>query len=239
MKIFTFFFISIFLTHCFLIPRVRILKAKSLRDCKTLSQELLYDLQKEDFKEALFVCLKNKKYKEVILLASEFERQGLEKEEKKNLWIQKFDLYHNHLLDYKSSIVELKKILKENPYQIQYVKNLIQAYLKTHQLQLALNTSQKMLLSKKLSSKEELEFQFIQARILMLNQKRSQALKIFDNIKKKDFQFFKENEGPFYTALLLEETKNFDDAIEELKQADWVFAEEKKRHWKYRKENTP
>ena len=239
MKVLPLIILSVLLNHCFLIPRLQIRRAISSKDCQSLSQKLLYDLQKKDFEKSIPLCLKNKKYKETLLLVSELEKKDLKEEEKRNLRIQKFDLYHNHLFDYKNSIAELKKILKEDPNQTKYIKRLIQAYLKNNQLQEALKISNQTLLSKKLSKKSELEFQFIQARLLMLNQQRSQALKIFKKIKNKDFEFFKNNEGPFYTALLLEETQRFDEAIEALEQADWIFSSEKRKHWMYRKKNTP
>ena len=238
MRIISFLFLSIFLNHCFFIPRVRIYKALSLVDCSRLSQNLIYDLQEKDLKKGIDLCSKNKKYRSAIQLAIELEKQTPLKK-RKQIWIKKFDLYHNYLMDYKSSSIELKKILKEDPYQVLYVKNLIQSYLKSRKYGLALQKAEEMMAFKGLSLSQNLEFQFIKARILMLSQNRKESLKVFKKIKKRNKQFFKENEGPFYMALLLEETKDFDAAIEELEQADWVFSEEKKKHWQYRKENAP
>ena len=235
MKVFFLIFFSVFLNHCFIIPRFQIKRALSFKDCKSLSQNLLYDLQKKDLQKAVSVCLVHKKYKKALVLAWELEKKELTKKEKTNLWEQKLEVYSEHLLDFKSSIVELKKLLKLDP-NIRYTKMLIQAYLKSNQLQKALDVTDKTLPS---TPSEEIEIQFIKARLLMLSRRRVSALKIFNEIKKKDFNFFKKNEGPFYTALLLEETQKFDEAIQELEQADWVFAGEKKNHWIYRKENAP
>ena len=238
MRIISFLFITIFLNHCFLIPRVRIYKAFSLKDCSSLSKTLIYDLQKDDLKKGIDICSKNKEYQNAIQLAVELEKRTPRKK-RGEVWVKKFNIYHNYLFDYKNSILELKKILERNPYQILYAKKLIQAYLKTHQHSLALKKTEEMLASRRLSLPHSLEFQFTRARVLMLSQKRKESLRAFKEIKKKDKEFFKKNEGPFYMALLLEETKNFEAAIKELEQADWVFSEDKKKHWQYRKENSP
>ena len=238
MKTFLFLFLSIHLSGCFILPRVKILRALKKKDCSKLSSSFFYDLSAKQLKRAASICFKKKEYKKTLLFLDRLEEQEPELEKKTKFWRQKASIYMQNLFEYPKAIEELEKLLKYEKEDYSIWRLLIKSRIKNRSLDRALEDVHR-LLSQNLKPQQRLAARFTKARLLLLLGTREESLKEFQAIKKEDEAFFRKNQGPFYKALLLEEEKRFLEAIEELSESQWSFADEKNEHWIRRDKNAP
>ena len=237
-KILFFFFLMTSLSHCFLVPRIKIKRAFQKKDCQKLSVHWIYDLSIEELKKSVQICLDKKQYQSAVALLNRQESLQNSLLEKARIFEERGRIYLFSMQDYPKAIREFKKILPLQPASFEITRLLITALIKEKLFREALENTQK-LLSQKRTKRQRLELEFIQARLLLFLQRKEQALKVFQRIKQKDPRFFEKRQGAFYTALLLEEDKKFLEAIKELQQTKWPFLKEKVFHWERRDENKP
>lgn len=226
------------LCQCFLVPRLKVKRTLSAKNCSKLSSQFFYDLSIKEIKTSVSLCLQKKQYHSALILLNYLETKSMKLKEKANIWKQKANIYQNHLFLYSEAILELEKLLKYQPADYGVLYNLLQAQIKKESFDKALKTVSLLLGMEALSDERRLEIQFIKARLLTLNKNRKEALELFTKLKKKNFHFFDKMQGGFYTALLLEEEERFEEAMEELKFIQWPFSEVKSKHWQYRKKNS-
>ena len=237
--LFSLLWIQNFLLGCFLIPKVSIKGAFFLENCQKLSGSLIYDLSLGEIKKSIEICMKKEKYKKALKLLNHLELRTSKVEDKKNILERRSGLHFHFLKNYFLAEEDLKKALKYQPQSEDLLTKLLLVQIKSGQFNAALKNSLKLMSLEGLSPKKKLETKFIKARLLFLTEKRMQAIKIFEEIKKEDLDFFEMNQGSFYLALLFEEEKSFLKAIQELRSVKWAFADEKTKHWEYRIRNSP
>lgn len=237
LKKFIFFGLFFHLNCCFLIPRLKIIRAFQKKDCQKLRDHFIYDLSIKELKRSAALCLEKGKYLQAAAFLNHIEENAPLLEKLKAVK-QKSEIYMNNLQDYSNAAAELEKFLSLRPGHFSAGKNLVIALMKSKSFKKALKRCQN-LLSLSLKENEKLELEFIQARLLFLLYRKREALAAFQSIREKNLKFFKSRQGGFYLALLLEEDKRFTEAIQELQKADWAFLENKILHWKNRKANSP
>ncbi len=226
------------LSGCFLASRLKIKTALYTKNCSKLSNDFIYDLSRKEIEESLSFCLQKKEYSSVLSLLSYLEAKNLSTEEKISIWRQKAEIYQKHLSLYSEASLEWKKVLEDRPADFSALQGLMKTQIKKELFDTALKTADLLLRESKLNGQKKLEIQFTKARLLVLTQKRKQALALFMEIRSTNPLFFDKMQGTFYTALLMEEEGRFEEAMEEVKTIRWPFSEGKSKHWQYRKENT-
>ena len=237
-KFLIFFFLMTSLSHCFLVPKIKIKRAFQKKDCQKLSVDWIYDLSIEELKMGVQICLEKKQYHSAISLLNQEESLKNSLLKKVKIFEERGKVYLFFIKDYTKAIREFRKSLAHRPDHFEINHLLIMALIKEKLFKEALGSTQK-LLSQKITRRQRLELEFIRARLLLFLQRKEQALQAFQRIKQKDPRFFEKRQGAFYTALLLEEDKKFLEAIKELQQTNWPFLKEKVSHWERRDENKP
>ena len=237
-QIFLFLFLSISANGCFIVPKIKIYQAFKAKNCQKLSTRYIYDLSQEQLKESVDLCLKKKKYQTAMIFLEHLEKKTLSLDEKFSIWKKKALIHRKFLFQYPQAIKELEKILQHKSEDHSIKLTLIELKIKNQSFESALKDTQKLLV-KEMDQQKKLNLKFIQARLLLLLHKKKESLEIFLEIKKENPRFFKKNQGPFYTALLLEEEKRFLEAIEELENTGWPFAGDKNKHWRERESQAP
>ena len=236
-KFLSFFFLMTQLSHCFLVPKIKIKRAFQKKDCQKLSVKWIHDLSIKELKKGIQVCLEKKQYHYAVSLLDREESLQNSLLEKTKIFKERGKIYLFYMQEYAKAGREFKKVLAFQPdFEIHHL--LIMALVKEKRFKEALENTQK-LLAQKGTKEQSLELEFIRARLLLFLQRKKQALEVFQTIKQKDSRFFKKRKGAFYTALLLEEDKKFLEAIEELQQTKWPFLKEKVSHWERRDKNKP
>ena len=227
------FFLCLNLTHCFLIPRLKINRALHKENCQKLGNDFLYDLSSEDLKKSFALCLEKGFFKEALKLLNHQK-----KEVDSFIFLEKRAFIYTKLDQIDSAIEDYKALLKAQPQNKNFYKYLIELYIKKNDFEKSLKTINN-LLNLNLSSQDSLEFRFVQARLFLLLYQKDRARQAFLSIQKQNPNFFKMKKGSIYLALLSEQEQNFLEAIEELKQADWKGVEGKIQHWESRQLNKP
>ena len=114
-KFLFFFFLMISLSHCFLVPKIKIKRAFQKKDCQNLSVKWIYDLSIEELKKTVQICLEKKQYQYAITLLNQQESLQNSFLEKAKVFEERGKVYLFSMQDYTKAIREFKKILTLQP----------------------------------------------------------------------------------------------------------------------------